>query len=84
MESELRKRTLVDISLGVVGGLVLLVNDGVLAGGETGAQACIVVLGNALVGLLGSFSTGALDGLADVVGGVLIHDVSHDLRMYEE
>jgi hypothetical protein len=63
--------TLVGISLGVVGFLVELVSDGILCGGGTGAQAGIVVLGNLLVGLVGSFGTGALDGLGNVVGGVL-------------
>jgi len=57
----------VDISLGVVGSLVLLVDDGILCGGSTGAQAGIGVLGDVLVGLLGSLGTGALDGLRDVV-----------------
>jgi len=61
----------VDISLGVVGGLVGLVSNGILGSSGTGAQARIAVLSDALVGLLGSFGTGALDGLSDVVGGVL-------------
>jgi hypothetical protein len=55
----------VDISLGVMARLVELVSSG------AGAEACVVVLGNLLVGLLGSFRTGALDGLGNVVGGVL-------------
>ena len=59
--------TLVDISLGVVGSLILLVDEGILSGRETGADACVRVFGNALVGLLGSLGTGALDGLRDVV-----------------
>lgn len=63
--------TLVDISLGVVGSLVLLVNGGILCGSGAGAQACVRVLGDLLVGLLGSLSTGTLDGLSDVVAGVL-------------
>jgi hypothetical protein len=63
--------TLVDISLGVVGGLVELVSDGILGGSGTAAQAGIAVLSNLLVGLLGSLGTGALDGLGNVVGGVL-------------
>lgn len=65
------KLTLVDISLGVVGGLVLLVDDGILGGSSTAAQACVVVLGDVLVGLLGSFGTCAVDGLGHVVCGVL-------------
>lgn len=38
------KHTLVDISLGVVGSLVLLVDDGILGGSGTAAQAGIAVL----------------------------------------
>ena len=60
-----------DISLGLVGGLVELVSNGILCGGGAGAEACVVVLGDLLVGLLGSLSTGALDGLGNVVCGVL-------------
>jgi hypothetical protein len=66
-----RKLTLVDISLSLVGGLVELVSDGILSGSGAGAQAGITVLGDALVSLLGSLSTGALNGLGNVVGGVL-------------
>jgi len=61
----------VDISLGVVAGLVELVSNGILCGSGARAEAGIVVLGNLLVGLLGSLGTGALDGLGNVVGGVL-------------
>jgi hypothetical protein len=61
----------VDISLGVVGELVLLVNNGILGGAGTGGDLGIVVLSDVLVGLLGSLSASALDGLGDVVGGVL-------------
>lgn len=60
-----------DISLGVMARLVELVSNGILCGSGAGAEACVVVLGNLLVGLLGSFRTGALDGLGNVVGGVL-------------
>jgi hypothetical protein len=63
--------TLVDISLGVVAGLVELVSNGILCGSGAGAEAGVVVLGNLLVGLLGSCGTGALDGLGNVVCGVL-------------
>lgn len=69
------ERTLVDISLGVVGGLVLLVNDGILCSSCAGAERCVAVLGNRLVGLLRCLSTGALDGLSDVVGGVLLKEM---------
>lgn len=66
-----------DIGLGVVGLLVLLVNDGVLGGAGAGADVGVAVLGDVLVGLLGSLGAGALDGLGDVVGGVLVNNVSH-------
>lgn len=42
---------LVDISLGVVLLLVKLVSNGVLAGGETGSDGGVRVLGDLLVGL---------------------------------
>lgn len=65
------KRTLVDISLGVVSRLVGLVLDSIDTGAGTGGKAGVAVLGDLLVGLLGGGSSGTLDGLADVVGGVL-------------
>lgn len=61
-----------EIGLGIVNLFVLLVNDGILGSGGTGGHIGVVVLGHLLVGLLRSFSTGALDGLGDVVGGVLL------------
>jgi hypothetical protein len=61
----------VDISLGVVGGLVELVSNSVLCGGGTATNAGVVVLGDGLVGLLGCLGAGTLDGLGNVVGGVL-------------
>jgi len=61
----------VDISLGVVDMLVLLVTDGIDGGAGTGVEAGIGVLGDLLVGLLGSGGTGTLNGLRDVVGGLL-------------
>lgn len=61
-----------DISLGVVLGFIELVTDGVLGGRGTGGDAGIVVLGDVLVGLLGSGSTSSLNSLSDVVGGVLM------------
>lgn len=66
-----RQLTLVKIGLSVVSLFVLLVDDGILGGSGTGAQLSIVVLGDLLVGLLGGLGTGALDGLGNVVGGVL-------------
>ena len=59
------------ISLDVVSLLVLLVNESILGGTSASAELRIVVLGNLLVGLLGGLGSGALDGLLDVVGGVL-------------
>jgi hypothetical protein len=53
-----------------VAGLVHLVSNGVLGSGGTAAEVCVAVLGNLLVGFLAGGSTGALDGLRDVVGGV--------------
>ena len=67
----MRLLTLVGISLGVVRLLVELVGDGILCGSGAGADAGVRVLGNLLVGLVGSLGTGALDGLRNVVGGVL-------------
>lgn len=61
-----------EIGLGIVGLFVLLVNDRILGSGGTGGELGVVVLGDLLVGLLGSLGTGALDGLGDVVGGVLL------------
>jgi hypothetical protein len=61
----------VDISLGVVLLLVGLVLDSVDTGVGTGSEACVGVLGDVLVGLLGSGGTGTLDSLGDVVGSVL-------------
>jgi hypothetical protein len=63
--------TLVDLGLAVVGLLVELVADGVLGGSGAGAQACVGVLGDLLVGLVGCLGAGTLDGLGDVVDSVL-------------
>lgn len=54
-----------------MGQFVLLVDDSILSGGGASAELGIVVLGNLLVGLLGGFGTSALDGLTDVLSGVL-------------
>lgn len=72
--------TLVDVSLGVVDVLILLVTEGVNGGVGASADAGIGVLGDLLVCDLGSLGTGALDGLSNVVGGVLYKRVS---RQYE-
>ena len=60
-----------DIGLGVVAGLILLVDECVLGRGGTRGEGCVAILGDLLVGLLRCLSTGALDSLGDVVGGVL-------------
>lgn len=60
-----------DISLGVVGKLVLLVDESILGSAGAGGDVGIAVLSDALVGLLGSLSSSSLDGLSDVVGGLL-------------
>lgn len=54
------KLTLVDISLSVVGGLILLVEESVLASGGTASEGCIAVLGDSLVGLLAGLSSSAI------------------------
>ena len=61
---------LVEIGLAVVGLLVELVADGITSSLGAGADACVVILGDVLVGLLGSSGGGSLNGLGDVVGGV--------------
>jgi len=68
----MRTRTFVDIGLGVVGSLVLLVEDSVLGSRGTGADACVGVLSNVLVDLLRCLSSSSLDALGDVVCGVLV------------
>ena len=60
----------VEIGLAVVGLLVELVADGITSSLGAGADAGVAVLGDLLVGLLGSGGGGSLDGLGDVVGGV--------------
>jgi hypothetical protein len=63
--------TLVDIGLSVMDLLVLLVEESVLGSGGTSGNVGVVVLGDFLVDLLGGGGSGALDGLGDVVDGVL-------------
>jgi hypothetical protein len=65
------ERTLIGVTLDVVGLLVLLVDHGILGGRGAGSEACVGVLGDGLVGLLGCGCTGTPDGLGDVVCGVL-------------
>lgn len=60
-----------DISLGVVLGLIHLVSNGILGSRGTRSEGRVSVLGDLLVGLLRGSGTGALDGLGNVVGGVL-------------
>jgi len=62
---------LVDIGLAVVCLLIELVTDGITGSLGTGAEAGVAVFGDVLVGLLGGSGARALDGLADVVDGVL-------------
>lgn len=63
--------TLVGVSLGVVHGLILLVDSRVFGCTCAGPEACVGVLGDILVCLLGAFVGSALNGLGDVVCGVL-------------
>lgn len=58
---------LVDLSVSVVLGLVKLVANGILSSGGTGTERGIVILGDILVGFLGSTRSTLLDGLGDVV-----------------
>lgn len=60
-----------DVGLGVVDVLVLLVTEGINGSVSTSAEAGIGVLSDLLVGGLGGLGTSTLDGLRDVVGGVL-------------
>ena len=62
---------LVGLGAGVVAVLLGLVLQGIDASLSTSADGGVVVLGNLLVGLLGRTSGGALDGLGDVVAGLL-------------
>merc|ERR1739841_131221 len=62
---------LVNIGLAVVSLLIELVGDGIASGLGAGAEVGIAVLGDVLVGLLGSSGTGARNGLGNVVCGVL-------------
>lgn len=64
--------TLVDIGLSVMDVLVLLVTESVNGSVSASADAGIGVLGDLLVGGLGGLGTSTLDGLRDVVGGVLM------------
>ncbi len=65
-----------DISLGLVAGLVELVSNGILGSGGSGTNRGVTILGDLLVGLLGCLGTSTLDGLGNVVGGVLYGGVS--------
>lgn len=59
------------VGLGVVGVLVLLVDNGILGSAGPGADVGTGILSDVLVRFLGGLRPGALDGLRDVVGGVL-------------
>lgn len=67
-----RLHTLVDISLGLMAVLLSLVSNSILGSRGACAQACVGVLCDGLVGLLGCLRSGTLDGLSDVVGGLLL------------
>jgi uncharacterized ion transporter superfamily protein YfcC len=62
---------LVGLGRSVVLVLLGLVPDGITSGLEASADAGVVVLGDLLVGLLGSLVGGALELVRDVVAGLL-------------
>ena len=62
---------LVELGVGLVSVLVDLVSDGGGGSVESGSDGGVGVLGDLLVGLLGGLSSEALDGLGNVVGGLL-------------
>lgn len=64
--------TFVGTRFGIMLFRIRLVLHSVLRGTGSGAKAGIRVLGHVLVGLLGSLRATALDGLLDVVRGVLL------------
>ena len=59
-----------DVRTYAVLGLVDLVSHSVLGGGGTGVESGVAILGNVLVGLLGSGVGGTLDGVRDRLGSV--------------
>lgn len=66
---------LVDIGLAVVSLLVKLVADGITSSLGSGGELCVAVLGDVLVGLLGSSGGSPRDGLGDVVADVPTRDM---------
>jgi hypothetical protein len=62
---------LVGLGRSVVLVLLGLVPDGITSGLKASTDAGVVVLGDVLVGLLGSLVGGALDLVRDVVAGLL-------------
>ena len=62
---------LVALTLGGVTRLLSLVTQGILGSGGTSADGGVAVLGDVLVGLLGSTGGGLLDLLTDEVGALL-------------
>jgi len=62
---------LVGLSMSIMLLLVGLVRDSVTSGLEASANAGVGILGDVLVGLLGSTRGSTLDLVRDVVGGVL-------------
>lgn len=76
-----------DISLGLVAVLLSLVSNGVLGSRGACAQACVSVLCDRLVGLLGCLGSGTLDGLSDVVCGLLWRElacVDMEVRVFQD
>jgi hypothetical protein len=55
-----------------MGLLVLLVDRGILGGSGSRSKACVGILRNVLVRLLGCSGASALDALGNVVCGVLV------------
>lgn len=61
-----------DLSLAVVAVLFGLVLKSIFASSSTGADVGLVILQDLLVGLLAASGKTSLDGLLDVLGGVLL------------
>jgi hypothetical protein len=66
------RRTFVGVSLDIMGRLVLLVDGGILGGSGSRPKACVGILRDVLVCLLGCSGASSLDGLRNVVCGVLV------------
>jgi len=64
-------RLLVALSRCGVLALIDFVAGGIFGSRGTGAERCVAVFGNVLVGLLGRTRGGLVDLVTDVVGGIL-------------